>query len=78
MYIVTVCECDHLRSSPGGLARRLSGGNKRSNIGSSRMWCLRMWCLIIIAMLRFYSHSLINNSCEMYYYQTPHPRTPHP
>ena len=48
MYIVTVCECDHLRSSPGGLARRLSGGNKRSNIGSSRMWCLRMWCLIII------------------------------
>ena len=33
----------------------------RQDIGSSRMWCLRMWRLILI-VIRFDNHSLINTS----------------
>ena len=37
-----------------------------------------MWCLIMIAVIRCCSRSLVNNSCKIYYYQTPPPQTPHP
>ena len=45
--------------------------------GSSRMWCLRMWCKIGFTLS--YTYILPNTGSQnYYYYQTPHPQTPHP
>ena len=45
---------------------------------SSGMWCLRMWCLMMIDLTLSYTYMLHVTGSQNYYYQTPHPQTPHP
>ena len=45
---------------------------------SSGMWCLRMWSLIIIVVILSYTQISPDMGSQNYYYQTPHPQTPHP
>ena len=60
--------------APGAGPRSASQGS----ILSSGMWCLRMWCLIIIYLALSLTYILPDMGPQNYYYQTPHPQTPHP
>ena len=56
------------------------GAKRRSEplIGSSGMLCLRMWCLIITVLSPSIMVKPGVSFGNIYYYQTPHPQTPHP
>ena len=49
-------------------------------VGSSTMWRLRMRCLITVHLTTIINPTMSIKPCNSYYYyyQTPHPQTPHP